>query len=275
MRKQEALWYIVSIFRNKIKNKRPSVLDFDIDNRINKHWLEQKFGLNYNGECICSDVGYELKIESEKMINFGDWTPNYYIYNQTDYLEIFPGNTPAERRVSFLLMFAGDFDRNNRYYWNGENCIQTKCSNYCGLILRVEDNSDVSIIYNFSEDKRINKYEVVDFRLQKENVILAQWFGRKNTKVKRNGIFNGRSLQSRFEDKYEGKGFCVVKSDHQGYYRSIKFGYKLTFRDWVQQVEEGNVIYSCEMNAENHRTYARWESANNIYWDRVANIEIK
>ncbi|WP_029608869.1 LlaMI family restriction endonuclease [Mycoplasma simbae] len=274
MRKIEKIEFIMDLFRRKIKGRKPETLWYKYGHTGRRgHWLELMFGININGLSKPDMFGYELKIESEYITSFGDWSPNYYIYNQPQYKHIFDKDDQIANRNIFLYMFA----RKNqtipgRYSWTGESAPKIDRWNTFGQKLFVAKNKDISIIYDFQQDQRPNKELKVPNEFRNGEIVLAKWYGRR-LPIYKNSVYHGRSLKDRVEGKFGVEGFCIAKTNKHGYFNSMKFGPAITYEHFVSQVEKGIVFFSCGMNNQNHRSYCHWQARNDQFWDKLATEE--
>ena len=176
---------------------------------------------------------------------------------------MFKGNTTPEKQDSFCEMFGKEnIEKNNRYSWSGSPCPKIDYYNDFGQILCVTKDLDIVAIYSYSKDKRTNKQNIIPEKLQKENLILAKWYGIKSSNSK------DKTLKSKLEDKFNDKGWFTCKTDNTGVYNEICFGSPMTYESWIELVKSGIVIFDSGMYQGNKRPYSQWR-AQNKFWDSL------
>lgn len=256
---------IIDLFHKNVKGKKPNIQGANAKHDGRKgHWLEAQFGVSHNASNAPDLFGYELKNETSSKTTFGDWSANYYIYNDIKYLSVFNSNITLERRDKFLSIFGKPNEKkNNRYSWSGEPAPKIDIFNKFGQRLIIDENNNIIAEYSYSEDTRENKDKIVPEILQKENLVIAIWYGNSMPQ----GI-TGKSLKEKVESKFNDKGWFTCKMNNDGVYDKICFGTSITFDKWIGLVKQGIVYFDSGMHQVNPRPYSEWR-ADNKYWDSL------
>ena len=161
---------IIKLFHKNVKGKRPNVEGTNErhDGRQGQ-WLEHQFGIHSNDYNAADLWGYELKNETTSKTTFGDWSANEYVFNNPEYRDYFAGTSKFEKREDFLRIFGKpNEEKGGRCSWSGSPCPKIKCFNDFGQKLVIDKNKDILAIYSYSQDKRIDKAEIVPKSLQLE-----------------------------------------------------------------------------------------------------------
>lgn len=256
---------LVDIFRTNIKGRIPNTdgMNARHDGRQG-HWLEQQFGVHHNSDNSADINGYELKNETTSKTTFGDWSANEYIFNSSEYSSIFSFSKSIDNRNLFLSIFGkANKTKRGRYSWSGEPCPKISKYNRFGQRLIVDENLDIIAEYNYNQDQRLDKRNIVPIKLQQEKLILARWYGCSVPQGK-----NSKCLKSKLEDKFNDKGWFTCKTDSEGKYCKICFGEPMTFENWISLVKKGIVFFDSGMYQGNDRPYSQWR-ADNSYWDSL------
>lgn len=204
------------------------------------HWLEEQFGISANGDNSADIYGYELKNQtSSGKTTFGDWSANKYIFSEGPYLDLFAGSNKKQKKDSFLQIFGKPNSvKGGRYSWSGTPCPKIDNYNVFGQKLIINSNNDIQAIYSFSKDQRAEKYNIIPNALQKEGLVIAEWFGEKSPTTKR----NDKCLKAKLEDKFNDKGWFTCKKNKIGVYEKICFGKPINFDSWIELVKKGVVF---------------------------------
>lgn len=257
---------IIELFRKNVKGKTPNV-----DGKNKKHdgkkghWLEQQFGIPANADNKADLFGYELKNETTSKTTFGDWSANRYIYKEEKYSSIFTGKNTTEKRDKFLRIFGHPNEKKRgRYSWSGTPCPKIDFYNDFGQILLVEPNKDIVALYSYSNDKRIDKADIVPKELQTEDLEIARWYGEQSPTSKK----GDKCLKAKLEDKFNDKGWFTCKTNERGEYDRICFGEPIDYDKWIELVKKGIVFFDSGMYEGNDRPYSQWR-ANNKFWDSL------
>jgi hypothetical protein len=99
-----------------------------------------------------------------------------------------------------------------------------------GQCLQVDDSNNINILYNYNEDKRIDKStRVSKFYHNEKNHIIGTW------KVE--------TLKKTIEDKFNKNGFFICKKNKYGVYNTIHFGNPINFNYWIECFKKKNIYY--------------------------------
>ena len=261
---------IIRIFRQKIKGMKPDVSGKNKrhDGKYG-HWLESQFGIKANADNEADLYGYELKNQTTSKTTFGDWSANYYIFNDYLYKMIFNADTSLENRNIFLMIFGKkNSSIEGRYSWSGEPVPNIQGYNRFGQKLKIEnENNNIVAIYSYSEDLREDKDLIVPEVLRQDNLILAKWYGNSLPSEQK---FSNREkcLKEKVESKFYQQGWFTCKLDEEGRYYEVCFGVPLNFENWIDMVRTGVVFFDSGMYNQNKRPYSQWR-ANNKLWDSL------
>lgn len=248
---------IVKIFQKNVLGKFPdtSQQNQQHDGRAG-HWLEKQMGVSRNASNAPDLLGFEMKNETTSKITFGDWVPNYFIFKDKESMPKEKGMTALQHRDNYFLTVWGQPNpqKDNRFSWSGKPVPKIDTWNDFGLILIVESSNDISIIYNYKYDKRVNKNDVVPDKFRDKDILIAKW--------------DAKELAKKVNNKFNQKGWFICKTDSDGRYEKICFGDPITFEDWISLVKDGTVFYDSGMYEGNSRPYAVWRASNN-YWNSL------
>jgi hypothetical protein len=247
---------LISIFMDKVYLKSPNI-DGSNPNHdgASGDWLHLQFGQEKDSANEADFWGYECKNNTSSKTTWGDWTANYYIFEDQE---------SKIDRSQFLKIFGTpNIKKNNRYSWSG-----TEVPTYheqitpFGQYMFVNDESDVCIFYDFEMDERTDKENIVPSHLHKRNLLLAKWTGFQKNKTTRK-----TSLEEKVNKKFNQKGFFKCKMEN-GIYKKILFGEPISFEVWIKHLKEGNIFFDSGMYDGNPRPYSQWRSTN-IFWDKL------
>lgn len=257
---------IINLFNEKVKGKKANVEGRNIQHDGREgHWLEEQFGIMANANNCADLMGYELKNETTSKTTFGDWSANEYIFSNPEYNEIFNGETKSEKQDSFVKIFGKpNANKNNRYSWSGEPCPKIGDYNSFGQRLEITENKDIVAVYSYSHDRRENKSIIVPNELQKDNLVIAKWYGMTSPTSNR----SDKCLKEKLEEKFNDKGWFTCKKDSNGKYEKICFGKPINYDEWIKLVEKGIVFFDSGMYEGNKRPYSQWR-ANNDFWNSL------
>jgi hypothetical protein len=257
---------IIALFTENVKGKKP-----DVSNANQRHdgkkgyWLEKQFGIAANAKNDADLFGYELKNETGSKTTFGDWSANYYIFTNKTYSNIFSGRRKADKQDIFCEIFGKpNPQKENRCSWSGTASPKILNYNDAGQILKVEDNKDIIVLYSFENDKREDKHTRVPSIFQREDLLIARWYGTTSPTTKR----GDKCLKSKLEDKFNVNGWFTCKTDSNGYYNEICFGNPITYDIWIELIKTGTVYFDSGMYQGNSRPYSMWR-ADNSFWDSL------
>ena len=245
---------IVEIFKQKVLNKKADTsLSHEGHDGKKGHWLEKQMGVSHNRNTAPDLLGYEMKDGTSSKISFGDWSADYYIFNDANYVNL--GQPMLQRRNAyFLYVFGKPNPRKTgarpegRYSWSGEPIPKIDQINAYGASLTVDNNGDVVIAYHYEQDRRPNKAHIIPPNMQKNSIIIARW--------------DAASLRKKVNDKFNQKGWFVCKKGADGYYNQIAFGVPLSFETWLDMVKAGEIFFDSGMYETNPRPYSQWRANN-------------
>jgi len=248
---------IVQIFMENVHGKQANTVGMNLNHDGSKgHWLEKQMGIKPNASNAPDLLGFEMKNQTTSKTTFGDWSPNYFIFNDKEIIPREKGITAVQRRNTHFLPIWGqpNVEKDNRLSWSGKPIPKIDQWNDFGCILLVKPNNDIEIVYNYQRDLRPHKETIVPEIYQNGSIVIARWDAVK--------------LAKKVNDKFNQKGWFTCKTDPLGVYNQICFGDPITFEDWIYLVKTGVVFYDSGMYETNPRPYAQWR-ANNSYWNSL------
>lgn len=251
---------LIEIFHQNVKGKIPDVSYSNQrhDGRTG-HWLERQFNITANGNNEADIFGYELKNQTTSKTTFGDWSPNYFIFKDEEYFNIFDGDSAPRRQDQFVRMFGKPNEKKGgRCSWSGQPAPRLNQYNDFGQIMYIENNFDIVVAYCYSKDRRVDKSFIIPNEFKVENLEIARWYGYPN------GL-RGKSLSEKLEDKFNQNGWFTCKTNSYGVYEKICFGNPITFENWMKLVQEGTVFFDPGMYEGNKRPYCQWRANNNLW----------
>ena len=248
---------IIRIFNENVKGKTPDTSGYHKKHAGKEgHWLETKMGIAHNGDNEPDLLGYEMKNQTTSgKITFGDWTANEYIFlhgrgkNKVNSI-----NKEFQLiRGDFLNIFGKPNERkNNRHSWSG-----TPCPTYYddkttfGQHLTMDQDDNILIVYNFSDDQRADKSTIVPKNMQRDGLILARW--------------EKQSLKEKLEKKFNQNGWFTCLKDENNKYSKICFGDPMNYESWIELFKQKVVFFDSGMYAGNNRPYSMWRATTG-YW---------
>lgn len=211
------------------------------------HWLETQMGISHNANNSADLLGYEMKNQTSSKTTFGDWSADYYLFKDSNF---------TLTRTQFIEIFGKpNPKRNNRYSWSGSP-IPTinRPSPWNGSRMVIDENDTIAIIYDYSNDPRDSKLQVILSELQRDGLILASW--------------SRGWLEPKLVAKFSQNGWFKCYHDKNGVYNRIAFGEPMNFDNWLNLVRQGVVFFDNGMYVGNSRNYSQWR-ANNAYWESL------
>ncbi|HUC95603.1 MAG TPA: LlaMI family restriction endonuclease, partial [Candidatus Saccharimonadia bacterium] len=238
---------IIELFNSKVKGRTSNVAKSNLrHDGKHGHWLEHEMGVAFNSSNSPDILGFEMKNATTGKTTFGDWSGDYRIYSikeggsltRDEFLSIFGHPNPA---------------KNGRFSWSGRVCPNKPGPyNKFGQRMIIGEESNISIIYEFNEDKRPDKYSIVPEKFRNGIIVLERW--------------SAAILKQRVESKFNQNGWFKCEKDNRtGLYDSIVFGEPITFETWISFVKNGDVIFDCGMYQGNVRPYHNWRASNNFW----------
>lgn len=122
------------------------------------------------------------------------------------------------------------------------------------MTLLIDQQKNVLIVYDFQQDKRSDKAQLIPSAMQVSDLVLARW--------------DNDSLRKKVEDKFNQNGWFKCERNKEGFYHQIVFGAPLSFENWLQLVQTGTVFFDSGMYEGNSRNYSQWR-ANNAFWESL------
>lgn len=239
---------IIDLFMRNVYDKRPNVSSATAshDGKYG-YWLETQMGIVHNGDNAPDLLGYEMKNDtSSGKTTFGDWSPNEKIFS----------NDSIITREKFIKTFGHPSkDKPSRWSWSGEPVPKIDKWNNYGQTLRISNNDDIQVVYDYLKDNRRNKDSLIPDKFKDGEFILMAW--------------TSMYMKFRVERKFNQKGWfkCLMEN---GIYKSIAFGKPFTFEEWLKAVKSGEVYLDSGMYHDdlkpNLRPYMQWR-ADNSYWN--------
>lgn len=249
---------IVDLFMSKVFGEKADTSNLNQEHDGKKgHWLETQMGVKRNRKTAPDLLGYEMKDGTSSKVSFGDWSADYYLFDNE---ELFPNTenlNRVQRREKFFLPVFGkpNEKKEGRLSWSGEPIPKINQYSTFGTILTVDQNDNILITYSFSKDQRENKNSIVPTELQVDDLILATWYA--------------DSMRTKVNDKFNQKGWFVCKKDKKTHiYNQIGFGNPIPFEDWIDMVRTGDIFFDSGMYQGNKRPYSQWR-ANNTTIDKL------
>jgi hypothetical protein len=238
---------IIKLFKQKVKGRKADLSNYETKHDGKEgHWLETQMNIKANASNSPDLYGYEMKKATKGKTTFGDWSANYYIFQDKKY---------KITRDKFLQIFGKpNMKKVGRFSWSGEPCPIIKSYNSFGQKLFVDKAKNIIVKYSYNKDQRKNKKKIVPLIMQKENLIIAHW--------------DVSSIKEKLENKFNVKGWFRCLKDANGVYSKIVFGNPVTFKKWIKGIESGEVFFDSGMYQGNIRPYSQWR-ANNSYWDKL------
>jgi hypothetical protein len=237
---------IVDLFYKNVKGKRPNLSGFNSrHDGSGGHWLESQMGIAANASNTPDLYGYEMKNNTTSKTTFGDWSADYYIYNNYN-LFGFGG------RDTFLAIFGRpNLEKNGRLSWSGAPAPKINTINYYGQVLVVDAQDNIHAKYFYTKDKRVNKATLIPLNLQQEDLTIARW--------------DQNSIKRKLEKKFNQKGWFKCLTDANGVYTSIVFGGPINYQNWIKLVKTGEVFFDSGMYEGNPRPYSQWRAQNSLW----------
>lgn len=243
---------IVNLFMSKVYGNKSDTSSANQQHDGKKgHWLETQMGVKRNRSTAPDLLGYEMKDGTSSKISFGDWSADYYLFDDESILPNPENLKKAQRRDKYFLPIFGkpNEKKAGRFSWSGEPIPKIDSYSTFGSILTVDEQDNILITYSFSKDMRINKSNIVPQEYQIENLILAQWYA--------------STMRKKVNDKFNQKGWFVCKKDKfTQAYNKIGFGEPICFEQWIAMVKAGEIFFDSGMYQGNNRPYSQWRAYN-------------
>jgi len=239
---------IINLFLNNVKGKKPDISSYNKKHSGKEgHWLETQMGILHNASNTPDIFGFEMKNETNSKTTFGDWSANYYIFQDPKF---------GINRDDFLKIFGmANSKKDGRYSWSGKPCPKIiDIFNKFGQTIKIDHNNNIMAVYNYKMDSRANKKIIIPNSVQLGDIVLARW--------------NAKDLKLRVERKFNNNGWFKCIKNNDDVYINIVFGKPVNFRRWITGVKAGLIFFDSGMYQGNSRNYSQWR-ANNKYWDSL------
>ena len=184
------------------------------------HALEESMKLKINSRNEPDIYGFEMKNNTNSKITFIDKSPDK---------KFFEGIEIKQNDKNIKLIFWNTFKRCNSC---GIKIGGWKINKFDinGQCMYVDCNNNICILYNFSHDKRYDKYiRVSDFYKDNKNHTIIIW--------------ERESLKTSINNKWNQRGFFICKNDCNGKYNKLLFGKPISFDYWITEVKNNNIYY--------------------------------
>ena len=240
---------IINLFIKNVKGKKINLENYNLSHCGKEgHWLETQMNIKANQKNLPDINGFEMKKETNSVTTFIDKVPSKKLFIN---IIIKPKDTKIKQE--FWNMF-GSTKQSDEITLGGWKI--NKYDNN-GQILVIDKDNNIQIIYDYNQDKRINKSEIVNEFYKLEGKVILQW--------------NMIDIKKCIDNKFNVKGFFICKKDNKynkdNIYNKICFGKPFSFEQWIEDVKKGKIYY------DGYSKYnGRWRGcfrANNIYWDSL------
>ena len=155
-------------------------------------------------------------------------------------------------RDQFIKIFGNLNKLKNRYSWSGSCVPKYEKYNKCGQKLIIINNNLIAV-YSYSKDQRARKSEFPDF-IKAENLVIAYW-----TKEKIKKIIN---------NKFAQKGFFICEKEN-GIYNDISFGRSFDYKEFLEGIKSGIIIFDSGMYQGNKRNYSLFRASRKNFWNNL------
>jgi hypothetical protein len=275
--KEESKASIVRYFHQNVLGKfpDPSYLKSKHNGKLG-HWLEVGLGGDIDADGKADLNGFECKVDSPK-VSWGDWGANYRIFADKSF-SAFDNKFIVNNMWEFVRIFGVPRDdpiKGKYFSWSGDHVPEIiNESKFTGISL-VERDCDISMIYNYEDDKRENKDQCVPLQFKKENLVLLKWYGKNESfnnfvadlknrqlpiEIKLTGKNASVSLEERIRRKFGIYGIVAgLHNKVDGFY-GLKFLKRVTLEDWMSYFKNKNVIFDTGLTTRNARPRNQWRS---------------
>lgn len=277
--KNESRQKIIYNFHKNVLGKYPdqSELKFSHKGKLG-HWLETRLGGEIDADGNADLDGYECKIESEK-ITWGDWSANYRIFCDPTY-NIFNNNKDIKENMWILCKTLGvkRYHPEKGFYYSlsGKHMPEyLDEATSLGLML-FENNTDISLVYNYSLDEREDKNNQIPQEMQKEDLLIYKWYGKDknfnsfkehvlennpNLKIFWKGSKASVSLEERIRRKFGIYGTVVGLKNKSKEFYGLKFLKSVSLNDWIGFYRHKNIKYDTGLTTKSGKPYNQWRSS--------------
>uniref|UniRef100_A0A6C0J6J1 Uncharacterized protein n=1 Tax=viral metagenome TaxID=1070528 RepID=A0A6C0J6J1_9ZZZZ len=206
------------------------------------HFVEKNLGVKANNNNSPDLLGFECKKHSNAIT---------FVDKQTD-TKYYEGKKINTRDKETKTKFWKTFTRNtDELIIGGWNLDEFDSNGQC---LKVDQNDNINIIYNYNEDRRFNK-----------NTLVSKYYQDMNNHII--GTWKSETLKKTIEDKFNQNGFFICKKDINGAYESIHFGKPINFTTWIKSFKEKKIYYDgySKLNGRWRGVFRAYKS----WWDTM------
>ena len=232
---------IIDTFYKNLKGKKYEKLPSDND-CDEGHWLETQMDIPPNCKNEPDLLGYEQK-KNSKVITFVDkQNDKYWVGNKFS-------NRDKEKKILYWTTFQRTNSEDVRI--GGWKLDHWDCDGQC---LQVDLYNNINVLYNYDKDLRPNKSSIVpDYYKNKQNHMIGQW--------------SEKELKKTINNKFNVRGFYILKKNRKNIYDTICFGPKFSFSVFIKFFKEKKIYYDgySKLNG-------RWRGtirAKNAFWDTL------
>jgi len=237
---------IINLFLSNVKGKEINLDKYNSSHSGKEgHWLENQMNIKVNQKNLPDINGFEMKKETNNVTTFIDKVPSKKLF-----IDIIVKSKDTKTKIKFWNMF-GSKKQSDELTLGGWKI--NKYDNN-GQILVIDKDNNIQIIYDYKQDKRENKEEIIDAFYKLEPKIIIQW--------------NIEDIKKCIDNKFNCNGFFICKKNNKNNtYNKICFGKAFTFEQWINDVKKGKIYYDGYS-----KCFGRWRGcfrANNIYWNSL------
>lgn len=250
---------IINRFIKNVKNKLPTTDKKHCGSE--GHWLEDMMEIKHNSKNAPDIFGYEMNKKSKK-ITFGDFSASEYIFSKKKtFIELTNGWNKNENNMSrteFIKYFGNkNPKKHNRNSWSGKCVPKYGSYNTCGQKLIIDEDNNICIYYNKSEDTR--DHDVTYEFLSKGDVLIVVWLREK--------------MEEHINRKFGSKGFFICEKNDDGAYEKICFGKPFGFEIFIECVKCKKIFFDSGMYDGNNRNYSQFRSSFGGFWKDLISEE--
>ena len=241
---------IISLFLKNVKGKHINLENYNGSHCGKEgHWLEKQMNIKANQQNLPDINGFEMKKQTNNVTTFIDKVPSKKLF-----MDIIVKPKDTKTKIKFWNMF-GSKKQSDEITLGGWKI--NKYDNN-GQILVIDKDNNIQVIYDYKQDKRENKEEIIDEFYKLEPNIIIQW--------------NIEDITKTINNKFNVNGFFICKKGNNkdnayNTYNKICFGNPFSFEQWIEDVKKGKIYYDGYS-----KCIGRWRGcfrANNIYWDSL------
>ena len=287
--KEDSKALIIHNFHQNVLGRFPNDLK-KIHKGYKGHWLELNLGGKIDADGNADLNGFECKIES-KRVSWGDWGPPYRIFCDKSYNLFKTGNITENmwKFVEHIGVKRNDLKHGTYYSLSGKHMVQY-INDFTNIGLSLEENnSNISIFYNFDKDYRESKLLKIPKEFQKNNLLIYKWFGTDSNfqifkeskkvidstiKVNLTGKTAAVSLEERIRRKFGVYGIVIGLHNKLNGFYGLKFLKRIVLDDWLVFFKNKDVFYDPGLTTANKRPYNQWRSKKKFMETLIEDIYI-